>query len=305
MTNQNISNGLFHLSGYAVDMFFVVSGFLIFWSFDNQQAKKIFYIKRFFRVFPLYLFLIILQTVFFIVFSDFNIFEIIKYFLSNILFLNFLAHSVGDVFVGLQINAINGSLWTLKNEVLFYLILPYIFYLFKKFGIKFLIYIYLISCIYFFIVDYFEYTRLIVQFPAQLRLFLSGIFMYLFLDTILKSKITTLVPFLLIVIYLFIDCLTFKIILYPILISIVVMCLVFCIKHIKINFDFSYSFYIFHFPIIQLSLYFNFNHDNPFISFFTLFFIILMLSYFSEKYIEDYFIQLGKKIIKRRKYDTN
>lgn len=70
LTSQELSNSLFHLSGFAVDMFFVVSGFLIFWSFDADQNKKHFYIKRFFRIFPLYAFLIILQTFFFIGFSS-------------------------------------------------------------------------------------------------------------------------------------------------------------------------------------------------------------------------------------------
>ena len=46
LTNQQIGNLFFHLSGYAVDMFFIVSGFLIFSSFDYEQNRKYFYIKR-------------------------------------------------------------------------------------------------------------------------------------------------------------------------------------------------------------------------------------------------------------------
>jgi peptidoglycan/LPS O-acetylase OafA/YrhL len=115
-------------------MFFIVSGFLIFWSFDADQNKKRFYIKRFFRIFPLYAFLIILQTLFFIGFSDGSTFEVIKYFIANIFFLNFLAPSVGSTLSSLEVNAINGSLWTLKNEVVFYLIVPLLFIFYKKFG---------------------------------------------------------------------------------------------------------------------------------------------------------------------------
>ena len=134
LTSQDISNQLFHLSGYAVHMFFIVSGFLIFWSFDADQNKKHFYIKRFFRIFPLYAFLIILQTLFFIGFSDGSTFEVIKYFIANIFFLNFLAPSVGSTLSSLEVNAINGSLWTLKNEVVFYLIVPLLFMFYKKWG---------------------------------------------------------------------------------------------------------------------------------------------------------------------------
>lgn len=134
LTSQDISNQLFHLSGYAVHMFFIVSGFLIFWSFDANQNKKHFYIKRFFRIFLLYAFLIILQTLFFIGFSDGSTFEVIKYFIANIFFLNFLAPSVGSTLSSLEVNAINGSLWTLKNEVVFYLIVPLLFMFYKKWG---------------------------------------------------------------------------------------------------------------------------------------------------------------------------
>jgi peptidoglycan/LPS O-acetylase OafA/YrhL len=134
LTSQDISNPLFHLSGFAVDMFFIVSGFLIFWSFDADQNKKHFYIKRFFRIFSLFAFLILLQTLFFIGFSDGNTLEIIKYFLVNIFFLNFLAPSVGTTLSALQVDAINGSLWTLKNEIVFYAFVPFIFMLYKKWG---------------------------------------------------------------------------------------------------------------------------------------------------------------------------
>ena len=134
LASQELSNPLFHLSGFAVDMFFIVSGFLIFWSFDSDQNKKHFYIKRFFRIFPLYAFLILMQTLFFIGFSDGNFTEIVKYFVANIFFLNFLAPSVGTTLSGLEVDAINGSLWTLKNEVVFYALVPLIFMLYKKWG---------------------------------------------------------------------------------------------------------------------------------------------------------------------------
>ena len=180
LTSQNIEYFLFHLSGFAVDSFFIVSGFLIFWSFDNEQNKKHFYVKRFFRIFPLYGILILLQTLFFIVFSAGSITEILRYFISNILFLNFLAPSVSHTFTNFQVNAINGSLWTLKNEIAFYLLVPFLFKFYKKFGKSFLLFIYGLSVIYMFVIDTLGYEKLIVQFPAQLRLFTTGIMLYIF-----------------------------------------------------------------------------------------------------------------------------
>jgi len=81
--------------------------------------------------------------------------------------------------------------------------------------------------------------------------------------------------------------------------------LVYYVKPIKIKFDFSYSFYILHFPVIQLSVYFGVNPVNPIISFVSLFSVVLVLSYFSEKYIEKRFIKLGRDIIKKNNDGKN
>lgn len=299
LTSQGILSPLFQLSGFAVDMFFVVSGFLIFWSFDADQNKKNFYIKRFFRIFPLYAFLIILQTLFFIGFSDGGFMELVKYFVSNILFLNFLSHSVGTTLSTLQVDTINGSLWTLKNEVTFYLFVPLIFMFYKKWGGYFLVMLYIISVLYLFGVDYLGISKLLVQFPAQLRLFVVGIVLYVIFDKLNSKNIYPLVLLSLILVLIFNDNSYFKYTLYPICIGSFVIYLVYFIKNIKINFDFSYSFYILHFPVIQLALYFGINPSNPLVSFTSLFGVILVLAYFSEIYIEKKFVKIGRDIVKK------
>lgn len=301
LTQQNISNSLFHLGGYAVDMFFIVSGFLIFWSYDNDQKKKHFYIKRFFRIFPLYALLIMIQTVFFIIVSDESFIEYIKYFISNILFLNFLSHSVGNTLNDLYVNAINGSLWTLKNEVIFYFLVPFIFAIYKKWGLYFLLILYGFSVVYMFLVDYIGIAKLLVQFPAQLRLFLVGVLLYILFENIKSKIMLVLVPLSIILMALFIDNIYFKFSIYPILLGVMVVFLVYFTKSIKINFDFSYSFYVLHFPIIQLALYFGMNPSNPTVSFVGLFMLILILSYLSEKYIEKRFVKVGRTIISKDK----
>ncbi|MBE0491154.1 MAG: acyltransferase [Sulfurospirillum sp.] len=310
LTSQELSNPLFHLSGFAVDMFFIVSGFLIFWSFDADQNKKHFYIKRFFRIFPLYVFLILLQTLFFIGFADGSFMQIVKYFVSNIFFLNFLAPSVGSTLSGLEVNAINGSLWTLKNEVVFYLIVPLLFIFYKKFGKKFFYIFYILSVTYMFMIDYIVSLEIIsrhhanillFQFPAQLRLFLAGILVYVLFDKFKDKNVHLLAIGSLILIVLFKDFEYFKFTIYPLPLGILVIYLVYFVKHIKINFDFSYSFYILHFPVIQLAIYFGVNPANPIVSFISLFAVILFLSYFSERYIEKRFVRFGKSIVKKDK----
>ncbi|OCL85159.1 Acyltransferase family protein [Arcobacter porcinus] len=299
LTSQELSNPLFHLSGFAVHMFFIVSGFLIFWSFDADQNKKHFYIKRFFRIFPLYAFLIILQTLFFIGFSDGSTFEVIKYFIANIFFLNFLAPSVGSTLSSLEVNAINGSLWTLKNEVVFYLIVPLLFMFYKKWGGYILLILYSLSVVYMFAVDYLGMEKLLVQFPAQVRLFMVGILLYILFDKFNKNNIYLLAIVSLILLIFLKDNTYFNYILYPFCIGFMMIFLVYFVKNIKVNFDFSYSLYILHFPVIQLALYFEINPTNPIISFVVLFAVILVLSYFSEKYIEKRFIKIGREIVKK------
>jgi len=308
LTTQHISNVIFHLSEYAVDMFFIISGFLIYSSFYYDQNEKYFYIKRFFRVFPLYASLILVQTIFFISVSDGETWQIIKYFLSNILFLNFLAPSVAATLSSLEVDAINGSLWTLKNEVVFYIIVPLIFKLYKKWKLYFLITLYTLSIIYLFIVDFFDITKLLVQFPAQLRFFLVGVIFYIIFEKISqiqKLYINLMILFSVICIYLFIQNSYFKFTVYPFLIGSVVIYLVYYVKQINIKFDFSYSFYILHFPVIQLALYFGINPTNPTYSFLSLFLVVLVLSYFSERYIEKRFILIGKNLIRKYKNDTD
>jgi peptidoglycan/LPS O-acetylase OafA/YrhL len=305
LASQDIANGLFHLGGYSVDMFFIVSGFLIFWSFDADQNKKHFYIKRFFRIFPLYTLLILVQTLFFIGFSDGGFGQIVKYFISNIFFLNFLSPSVGTTLSTLHVDAINGSLWTLKNEVVFYALVPLIFMLYKKWGKVILVVLYSLSVLYMIGADYLGISKLLILFPSQLRLFIVGITLYVLFDSLKDKNITLWAVMSLGLIVLFGENSYFKFLFYPYLLGLIVIWLAYFVRRIKIKFDFSYSIYILHFPMIQLALYFKINPHNPIVSFILLFGIVFVLSYFSEKYIEKRFIQLGKKIIKRDANVTN
>lgn len=299
LTQFESENIFFNLHSHSVNLFFIISGFLIFWSFENDQNNKNFFIKRFFRIFPLYFIIIFLQTLFFIIYSDGKFFDIVKYFISNTLFLNFLAPTVGSVFNTFPENAINGSLWTLKNEVVFYAMVPFLFYAYKKWGSKVFFGLYILSVVYMFIIDYLGMDKLNVQYPAQLRLFLVGILLYIFFDKLEKVNLYFLSAVALVLLFLFNKNDYFYFLFYPLCIGILVVFLVYVIKIRKISFDFSYSFYILHFPVIQLFLYFKINPNNPIVSFFIIFVFVLVLSYISELFIEKKFINIGKKLLKK------
>lgn len=173
-------------------------------------------------------------------------------------------------------------------------------------GGYFLVMLYSLSVVYMFVVDYLGIEKLLVQFPAQLRLFMVGVMLYMLFDKFKDKNITLLAIGSLILIVLFKDFEYFKFSFYPLFLGVLVIYLVYFVKHIKINFDFSYSFYILHFPVIQLALYFGINPSNPLISFVSLFAVILFLSYFSEKYIEKRFVKMGREIVKKdKRNDTN
>ena len=51
--------------------------------------------------------------------------------------------------------------------------------------------------------------------------------------------------------------------------------------------------------MIQLALYFGINPSDPVVSFVGLFFVILVLAYFSEIFIEKKFVSIGRNIVKK------
>ena len=68
-----IGNIIHSYADFAVDAFFIVSGYLIYGSFDNSPRLKSFAIKRFFRIYPLYFIIIITQFFIMLWFLDGNV----------------------------------------------------------------------------------------------------------------------------------------------------------------------------------------------------------------------------------------
>jgi peptidoglycan/LPS O-acetylase OafA/YrhL len=127
-----------------------------------------------------------------------------KYLGADLLFLNFLAPSLPGVFPSNPLSAVNGALWTLKIEVVFYLFVPVMHYLCIGFGTRnTMAGIFCLSCLWkygFAFLDSLRgargvhalgnsrsiYAKLEVQFPAHLVYFSAGILLLLYFDK-LKS----------------------------------------------------------------------------------------------------------------------
>ncbi len=308
LTNFNSDLFILHFEVTGVDGFFIISGFLVFWSYHNDQNTKNFFIKRFFRIYPLYGIIILIQSLFFIFLSNGTVWENIRYFIANIFYLNFLQPTVGTIFDHLTINAINGSLWSLKIEVMFYLMVPLLYRIIKKWGIKVVFITYILSIIYTFLASHYHLNILIRQLPGKFRFFAVGILLFMYFDRITKINSKTMLSLVIssiILLYLFLSNNIFNVVIYPFCLGILILYIAFYIKQLKISSDFSYSIYVIHFPIIQIALLYQINLNKPLFSllFFTT--LIFILSFLSEKYLEKKFIQTGKKIIKNSLHTLN
>lgn len=116
-------------SEFAVSGFFVLSGFLVFSAFEQSEAKR-YALRRCVRIYPAYLAALIVAVIAAVLHAAFvddlriSLDEVVRYMAANGVFLNFVHPNLGNLFSGQYQVAVNGALWTIKIEVLFYLIVP-------------------------------------------------------------------------------------------------------------------------------------------------------------------------------------
>lgn len=302
---SNFSN-----SSIAVKVFFVISGFLVAKSFTNTPSLKEYFIKRAKRILPAYVFVVLISTFFLSFFSDYNLLEYFKfpsvyqYLGWNLLFLNFMHPCLPGLFESNLYCVINGSLWTLKVEEGFYIVLPLIFYIIKKTKKPFLILgcLYVFSVLYWFVMDFYLNKPLLAkQLPGYLVYFVTGIVLFLNFDFVMqnKKKLITVAVLLL----FFSSFSIFKIdFFYPAAFGIIVIIAAYSLPFLN-NFgkygDFTYGMYIYHFPIIQLFRQYDlFERFNPILMAILIVFITFSFAAFSWFFIEKRFLDRYKSIKK-------
>jgi len=118
----------------GVPIFFTVSGFLIYASYDRNSELKNYFRSRFLRIFPALwgcLFCTVLILFYFGYLNSGSIFT--KTFLAWMATqLTFLQFYTPDMFRGFGVGTPNGSLWTIPVEISFYVCVPFLFYLIKR-----------------------------------------------------------------------------------------------------------------------------------------------------------------------------
>jgi peptidoglycan/LPS O-acetylase OafA/YrhL len=191
---NKFTNILSYFPGVLV--FFTISGFLIFSSFDRNNDFKKYFINRFLRLFPalwLCFFITLGLLLFFntITFHDIFSWTIIKWVFTQVTVFQFWTP---DVLRSLGVGTPNGSLWTIPIELQFYILLPFIILVFKKIRLvyKFLFLI-IISLAFSFYLSSKQgmHETLVIKLSGvsilpYLYCFLTGSMMYLFWDKIKK-----------------------------------------------------------------------------------------------------------------------
>ena len=134
----------YDLRGIAVKVFFILSGFWVTQSFLKSDSIKNYAIKRFKKILPQYWLVVLVCAVGLSAFSVLPLREYFcnsvfyKYLAANILTLNFIQPNLPGVFEDLALNgSVNGSLWTIKIEIGFYILLPFIVFAVKRLREKF------------------------------------------------------------------------------------------------------------------------------------------------------------------------
>lgn len=297
--------------------FFIISGFLIAKSYSRSKSITDYFKKRANRLLPAY-FVIIMSTALLFVFISSLSFSayysnkgFYQYLASNLTFLNFLHPSLPGVFEKNPVDAVNGSLWTIKVEVGFYIIIPVLFFLINKFKkpIIFLSILYVLVLIQnFFLAKYLIpknfglYFTLSHQLPTLLTYFIAGILLHFYFDYIFKRKGILALIALPVFAFEYINHYQY---LLPVALGLLLFYFAYSPRFRLFNHfgkygDFSYGIYIYHFPIIQLFVYcglFNFNHDK-WLSFLILITLIASAAISSWNYIEKGFLKARVKLEK-------
>jgi peptidoglycan/LPS O-acetylase OafA/YrhL len=291
-------------SEIAVKSFFVVSGFLIFMSFENSSSIKSYFLKRARRIYPAYFVVVLICALLGGVFSSYSWGEflslpMLKYIVANLVFLNFLQPNLPGLFENNALQAINGALGTLKIEVMFYLFVPFAVMAFRKFG-RFTIMtaLYIASILYAIIMADLAsrtglslYVELQRQLPGQLAFFIAGAAGYYYFQHLAEyGKWLAALALALFMLQAWLPWVAIE----PIALAIIVVylaCIVPCLGNFGKYGDFSYGMYIVHFPILQLLISYGLFKESPWLMLGMAGFLIMMVAFLFWHLIEKPFLR--------------
>ena len=303
----------------GVPIFFCISGFLIFWSFDrNSDDIKKYFTNRFLRLFPA-LWICFLITLGLLLYDSQNptsLFRNTSFYLWVLGQISFFQFWTPDILRFWGMGTPNGSLWTIIVEIQFYILVPFIYFFRGKSKRNFIIYFLLsLSIIGNIIIGRFGEETMIykmggVTILPYLYNFLLGVLAYIFWNNIKVLVINKFWIWISIYIFYIIVCgnyLGFNLnsyfistpfhILSNLILSFVVLSAAFTSNDLSKNLlkgnDISYGIYIYHMLIINFLVQRGFIGSGIFM--FITFIIVIIVSYLSWKFIEKPALSLKRK----------
>lgn len=311
ISNSNELSFIFkYLNGdIVVKCFFVISGYLVALSFRRSDVTE-FFIKRARRILPGYFMVVAIMLFLGFLLTRLTKMDFIlnqgtwSYFLFNSIFLGFMHPSLPGVFESNPITAMDGSLWTIKSELILYLITPLFVARTGRRVIPFLIaYCVSIAWVYWFSV--FHITPL----SRTLSLQFVGMASYYFLGAFiainrLGEKTIFFALVLSSLLWFFTDGSAIRIIVEPFLITSAVL---FCCLYIpNVGFtigsvDISYGVYLYNFPVVQVLISLGLFRTHPYMALLVSVFVSCAIAYISWVFVEHQFLKKGRGQFGKRK----
>ncbi|WP_213134990.1 acyltransferase family protein [Citrobacter sp. FP75] len=255
-----------------VKCFFVISGYLVTKSYYRDSGVN-FFIKRALRVFPAYLFVVFAAVCMGAIITSYSLGEFfsnkstLRYILFNTISLNFLADSLPGVFVHNPLRSVDGSLWTIKSEIILYSSMPFYHFLFKRVGFTtfFIIFLGAFGWVYYFLYVHHTPSRVLAMQFVGLALYYYGGVLFASLKNEKKAISFTFLYSL--GLHWLISFPLARFLIEPALVvsGILFICLALpCIANLQKIGDLSYGIYLYNFPVIQVICNYGFFKTSPY-----------------------------------------
>ena len=250
-----------------IQAFFIISGFLTYRSYLIRPSLKEYFANRAKRIIPPYAITIIGCALLGLLLTSMSIREylasthLLRYLTANLCFLNFVEPTLPGVFQSNPLPAINGALWTIKVELLFYCLLPFVVMLMQRSkATAVLVALYVLSAIYDFAflllynhtgTEIYELLRR--QIGGQFMFFFAGMSVWHFYERIMNHWRSILLVAIAIVVADFFTPVVRYV--HPLAYALVIIILSVKIKSLR-SFNrlpkITYEIFLIHFPIIQM-----------------------------------------------------